>query len=231
MGKYGRRSIISVSKKQKLNTKSLAEAELIWENDAMPHMLWTWYFLEAQGYGNNKNILYQDNMSAMLLENIGKKYSTRSNKHINMRYYFIKDRVETGGVVIEHCPTEEMLGGHFTKPLQGALLRKFRAETMNIPDNLDIEEMGMIGTGFKKEITCKLHNKTDPGCPQECVGGFGKVGRKNVAMECPDGGTHNGMYNAVISEKLDRSRAVRSYADTTREYAKTPLGQNRLIIS
>ena len=94
----------------------------------MPQMLYTRYFLEAQGYRIDKNILYQDNTSEMLLENNTKKSSTKNTKHINVRYYFIKDRVDTGDVVIEHCPTEKMLGGHFIKPLQGALFRKFRAE-------------------------------------------------------------------------------------------------------
>ena len=63
------------------------------------------------------------------------------------------------------------------------------------------------------------------------VGDCGKVGRNNGAMECPYGGTHNGTYNAVILEKGERSQAVRSYAAVNREYAKTPLGKNRLIIS
>ena len=93
-------------------------------------------------------ILYQDNMSGMLLEKNGKKSSTKNMKHINVRYYFIKDRVETRALVIKHCPMEEILGGHFTKPLQGALLRKFRAEIMNIPDELYIGEMVMDRTGF-----------------------------------------------------------------------------------
>ena len=66
---------------------------------------------------------------------------------------------------------------------------------------------------------------------EACVGGCGKVGRKNSAMECPDIGTHNGTYDAVILEKGERSRAIRSYADVTREDVKTPLGKNRLIIS
>ena len=56
------------------------------------------------------------------------------------------------------------------------------------------------------------------------------MGRENGAMECPNGGTHNGTYNAVILEKRERSWAVRSYAVVTRGYVKTPLGQNRLII-
>ena len=90
-------------------------------------MLWTRYFLEAQGYGINENILYQEKMSAMLLEKNGKKSSTKNTKHINVRYYFIKNWVETGDVVIKHFPMEEMLGGHFKKPLQGALFKTFRA--------------------------------------------------------------------------------------------------------
>ena len=71
MGKDGCGSIISISKKQKLNTKSSTEAELIRADDVMPQMLWTRYFLEAQGYGINNNILYQYNMTAMLLEKNG----------------------------------------------------------------------------------------------------------------------------------------------------------------
>ena len=63
------------------------------------------------------------------------------------------------------------------------------------------------------------------------VGDCSKVGRKNGAMECTDGGTHNGTYDAVILEKGERSQAVSSYSDVTREDVKTPLGQNRLIIS
>ena len=123
MGKDRRGSIISISKHQNLNTKSLTEAELIGADNAMPQMLWT----KAQGYRIDENILYQDNMSAMLLKKNGNKSSSKNTKHINVRYYFIKDQVETGDVVIEHCPTENMLGDHFTKPLQGTLFRKFRA--------------------------------------------------------------------------------------------------------
>ena len=48
MGKDERGSIISISKNQNLNTKSLTKAELIEVDDAMPQMIWTRYFLEAQ---------------------------------------------------------------------------------------------------------------------------------------------------------------------------------------
>ena len=67
MGKDGRGSIISILKKQKLKTKRSTESELIRADKSMPQMLCARYFLEAQGYGINENILYQDNMIAMLL--------------------------------------------------------------------------------------------------------------------------------------------------------------------
>ena len=46
----------------------------------MPQILWTRYFLEAQGCGINKNILYQENMNVVLLEKNGKKYSNKKQK-------------------------------------------------------------------------------------------------------------------------------------------------------
>ena len=54
-------------------------------------------------------------------------------------------------------------GGHFKKPFQVALFKKFRKEIVNIPDDLDMGEMGMYRTGLKRGITYKLHNKTDHG--------------------------------------------------------------------
>ena len=62
------------------------------------------------------------------------------------------------------------------------------------------------------------------------VGDCGNTGRKNGAMECPNIGVRRGTYDTVKLEKGEKSRAVRSYADVTREGVQTPLGQNRLII-
>ena len=45
MGKYGRGSIISISKKQNINTKSSTETELIGADDTMPQMICPRYFL------------------------------------------------------------------------------------------------------------------------------------------------------------------------------------------
>ena len=108
---------ISMSKKQKLNELSSTGVEVIGADDAMPQMLWTKHFCKEQGYLTEENIMYQDNLSAMLLDTNGKKSSTKRTKHVRVRYFFIKDRVSSGDIKMEHCPTEEMLTDHFTKPL------------------------------------------------------------------------------------------------------------------
>ena len=48
------------------------------------------------------------------------------------------------------------------------------------------------------------------------VGHCDKVGGKNGANECLDGGSHHGTYDPVILEKVERSWAVRSYAHVNR---------------
>jgi hypothetical protein len=69
-------AVQSISRKQKLNTKSRTESELVGVDDVSVMILcWTKLFVEEQGYDINSNILYQDNKSAILLETNGKKSS------------------------------------------------------------------------------------------------------------------------------------------------------------
>jgi len=79
--------------KQKLNTRSSTETEVVGVNDFMPAVCWTCYFMAAQGYTINDNVLHKDNKSFMLLEKNGKALSSKRTKHINIRYFFITDRI------------------------------------------------------------------------------------------------------------------------------------------
>jgi hypothetical protein len=123
---------INTSTKQKINTRSSTETELVAADDFMPIILWTNYFLEAQGYGHQDTILYQDNQSAILLEKNGRKLSSKRTKYLNCRFYFITDRINKNELSVEYCPTEEMVGDFFTKPLQGKLFYKFRCLIMKL---------------------------------------------------------------------------------------------------
>ena len=83
----GHGSIYSNSLKQKLVARSSTEAELVGVHDILPQILWTRNFIMSQGYPVQQNVVYQDNMSAMLLENNGRKSSTKRTKHIELRYF------------------------------------------------------------------------------------------------------------------------------------------------
>ena len=61
MIKMGRRSLYSASNKQKLNTKSLTESELVRVYDLMLQILWMQFYLEAQGMEVSDHGVYQDN--------------------------------------------------------------------------------------------------------------------------------------------------------------------------
>ena len=121
----GSKAMQVISKKQKLNSRSSTEAELIGADDAATMILWTKLFTEEQGYPIEKNILYQDNKSAILLETNGRTSAGNRSRALNIRYFVLTDQVEKGNVKIQYCPTDEMLGDFMTKPLQGEKFWKF----------------------------------------------------------------------------------------------------------
>jgi len=127
----GVRAIYRSSTKQKLNTRSSTEAELVGVNDALPQVLWTRQFLGEQGFRDTDPVIYQDNQSAILLEKHGRGSSGKRTRHIDVSYYFVKDPIVLKEVRVKYCPTGDMLAEYFTKPLQGGLIVKFHDMIMN----------------------------------------------------------------------------------------------------
>ena len=128
----GKGAVQSISTKQKLNTKSSTEAELVGADDVLSHILWTKHFMEAQGYKAKQTILYQDNTSAILLEKNGRDSAGKRSRHINIRYFYIKDKIESKELEIKYCPTDEMVADYMTKPLQAKKFHAFRKMILNL---------------------------------------------------------------------------------------------------
>ena len=80
----------------------------------------------------------QDNQSVIKLEENGKISSGKRIRHINIQYYFITDQIKNGIIVIEYCPTENMIAYFYTKPLQGKLFYKFRDQVLGLAPMDDI---------------------------------------------------------------------------------------------
>ena len=82
------------STKQKLNKRSSTETVIVAVDDCIPAILWTRYWLDAQGYDIFENIIYQDNKNSIILENNSKAPRSKCIYHINIRYYFVTDCIE-----------------------------------------------------------------------------------------------------------------------------------------
>ena len=130
----GKGTPVTLSKKQKLSSKSSTEAEVIGIDVALGHIIWTRNFWNEQEFEISDNIVYQDNEATTLLEKNGRASSTQRTKHMNIRYFLVKDRVANKEMSIEYCNTNDLTGDYFSNPVQGKKFYKFRKEIMNLSD-------------------------------------------------------------------------------------------------
>ena len=139
----GHGSVLSISAKQKINTKSSTEAELVGVDDAMTFVMWMKHFFESQVRSINVNsplkplgsdvTIEQDNTSAIQLERNGWKSSSKRTKHINVRYFYITDRLKAGDVSrVIYKPTGDMESDYLTKALQGKAFHAHRKTLMGL---------------------------------------------------------------------------------------------------
>jgi len=135
----GKGAAYSTSCKQKLNTKSSMEAELVAIDEAMGQIMWTHYFLIGQGMSiKTATNIYQDNKSTILLAENGKGSSSRRTKHLDVRYFFMTDKIKKGDIRVSYCPMHKMIGDLFTKLLQGTQFVHMRSKILNLPSEASV---------------------------------------------------------------------------------------------
>ena len=66
------------------------------------------------------------------MEKNGRESSSKRTRHINIRYFYITDRIKNNDLRVIYCPTDEMNGDYYSKPLQGKKFRKFRKVILNL---------------------------------------------------------------------------------------------------
>lgn len=160
----GHGMLLSYSWKQKVNTRSSMEAELVGVDDALRHILWCRYFLDCQGHDMEPLVLYQGNKNAILMETNGKSSSSKRTKHIRIQYFFIQDKVDQQEISIEHHPTDQMWIDINTKPKQGLQFCQFWSELMGIPVEYNDDDYKEACKNTVNALSCAS------GSPQECVG-------------------------------------------------------------
>ena len=108
-----------------MNTRSSTEVELIRADDMVSKIIWLSKFLISQGL-SQRTTLFQDNVSAILLETKGTSSAGERMTHLDGKYFFLKNLVACGELDIQWCPTTEMVADFLTKPLQGKLFFEHR---------------------------------------------------------------------------------------------------------
>ena len=88
-------------------------------NDALTYALWARHWLIGQGYAAQPVVVYQDNRSVMDMAEQEGGPANRT-RHINVRYYFFREKVNEGEAVLEHRASELMWADSLTKPLTRA---------------------------------------------------------------------------------------------------------------
>lgn len=114
------------SSKQKMNTRSSTECEFVGTSEALPCTIFRNLFMEGQGYEIKWNVLAKDNESKIKMLNNGRDSCTWNSKHITIKYFWVTDRIEDGNIVVQYCPTTQMIADFMSKPVQGQLFQTFR---------------------------------------------------------------------------------------------------------
>ena len=120
------------SAKQQIVTKSSTEAELVALSDSANQALHVRNFILGQGHSCGPVTIYQNNMSCMALIERGWSAVERK-RHISIRYFWLKERVDMGEAKVVHLGTKDMYANMLTKPLQGAQFKPERQGVIGWP--------------------------------------------------------------------------------------------------
>ncbi|KAF1318440.1 Gag-pol polyprotein, partial [Globisporangium splendens] len=105
------------SKKQRSVALSSTEAEYMALSEATQEAVWLKGILCEPGeHSSDRPVkVFEDNQGSIALAK-NPEFHKRT-KHIDIRYHFVREKVEDDQVVLEYCPTEDMLADMMTKAI------------------------------------------------------------------------------------------------------------------
>ena len=113
-----------MSKKQNYMSLSTAEAEYITTGSCCSQFFWIKKVLTDYRISQDTMVVYCDNSSAIDISKNPVQHS--KTKHIEIRYYFIRDLVERKIMCLKYIPTERQNADIFTKPLDRSKFETLR---------------------------------------------------------------------------------------------------------
>ena len=116
------------SRKQRTVALSSCEAEYMALSATIQEGLFLIQLLKdissSCGYQFEPPVIFGDNQGAIALSK--NPVNRQRSKHIDVRYHFIRTEINSGKVVVEYCPTTDMIADVMIKPVTKAKLVNFR---------------------------------------------------------------------------------------------------------
>ena len=205
---FGRGALMSKSVKQSLNTTSSTVSELVGCSDYIPSAMYANLFLKAQGYEISMSNLHQDNQSTIQLLKNGRASCSKKTRHIDIRYFFMKDKVDKKEFTVKYCPTEQMVADFYTKPTQGSLFKLLSSVIMG---EITLEEFRNVSSAKERVKNCEqsaLDNKNTRANTQ-----LPKNDCSNTQL--PENGCENN-----VTQRERHEQKVPTYAEVTQKDTK-----------
>ena len=125
IGKFGP-PIFWKSLKQKLVTISSTESELLAIFEGLDTLIWLRKVFEYIGFKQETTSIFQDNTSTITMAHMGRGSSGTKTRHIDNKYFWIKQFIEDKTFKIEHMPRENMIADFLASPRIGQSFRRMR---------------------------------------------------------------------------------------------------------
>lgn len=123
--KLGGGTISWRSKRQSIVALSSTEAEYVALSMATQEAIWLRRLLSSIGFQQSTAVkLFEDNQGAIALSK-NPAHHTRT-KHIDVKYHFIRDAIESKEIEVEYCQTNKMIADILTKGLQKQKFEELR---------------------------------------------------------------------------------------------------------
>ncbi|XP_053690779.1 uncharacterized protein LOC128739325 [Sabethes cyaneus] len=121
---YAGAAVSWVSRRQTSVTLSSMESEYVALSEAGQELIWLRRLLEDMGEKINGPVkLMEDNQSCIHFVTSERK--SRRSKHIEVKEHFVKQLHEDGTMVLQYCPTDDMVADILTKPLGSVKTDRF----------------------------------------------------------------------------------------------------------
>jgi hypothetical protein len=112
------------SKKQELTAMSTMEAEYIACSSTTKDIKWCQKWIKEIFGATTPAIINCDNTSAISYTKNDTNHSR--TRHIDIRFHFVKEYVETGDLIVKYIPTDDQLADILTKNLPTEKFKAFR---------------------------------------------------------------------------------------------------------